>query len=108
MKEITFLGSSLDDLREFPQDARRDAGFALNEVQEGRDPPDWKPMKTVGAGVREVRVSDRAGIFRVIYVANLNDTVLVLHAFAKKTEQTAKSDIDLAKSRLKQWKKEAK
>jgi phage-related protein len=66
VKEITFLGSSLDDLREFPQDARRDAGFALNEVQEGRDPPDWKPMKTVGAGVREVRVSDRAGIFRVI------------------------------------------
>lgn len=108
MKAITFLGSSLDDLREFPEDARKDAGFALHEVQEGRNPPDWKPMTTVGAGVREIRVTDEAGVFRVIYVTNLGDTVLVLHAFQKKTKKTAKSDIDLAKSRLKQWRQDSK
>jgi len=61
-------------------------------------------MTTVGKGVREIRVVDETGIFRVIYLANFGDTVLVLHAFQKKTEKTAKSDIDLAKSRFKQWK----
>jgi phage-related protein len=65
-------------------------------------------MKTVGAGVREIRVSDEAGIFRVIYVASLGEAVLVLHAFQKKTEKTAQKDINKAKSRLQEWKKASK
>ena len=102
MKSIVFLGSSLDDLRGFPADARRQAGYQLDRVQRGLDPDDWRPMPSIGAGVREIRVRERAGAFRVIYVATFADAVYVLHAFQKKTGQTAKRDLDLAASRLQQ------
>ena len=102
MKSIVFLGSSLDDLRGFPADARRQAGYQLDRVQRGLDPDDWRPMPSIGAGVREIRVRERAGAFRVIYVAAFADAVYVLHAFHKKTRQTAKRDLDLAASRLQQ------
>lgn len=104
MKRISFLGDSLNRLRDFPDDARSQAGHQLNEVQEGRDPDDWKPMKTIGPGVREIRVREASGAFRVIYLATLPDMVLVLHAFQKKTEATATKDIDLAAARLRAWK----
>jgi phage-related protein len=99
-KPIEFRGSALDDLRAFPLDARREAGYQLDQVQNGRDPDDWKPMDTVGAGVREIRIRDAAGAFRVIYVAKLADAVYVLHCFQKKTEKTSKPDLDLATRRF--------
>jgi len=102
VKSIVFLGSSLDDLRGFPADARRQAGYQLDRVQRGLDPDDWRPMPSIGAGVREIRVRERAGAFRVIYVATFADAVYVLHAFQKKTRQTAKRDLDLAASRLRE------
>lgn len=104
VKLIVFLGDSLARLRDFPDDARTRAGYALREVQKGRDPPDWKPMKTIGPGVREIRIRETAGVFRVIYLATAGDSVAVLHAFQKKTQQTPQKDIDLAVSRLRAWK----
>jgi phage-related protein len=95
VKPVAFLGASLDDLRGFPADARWQAGHQLDRVQRGLDPDDWRPMPSIGAGVRE-----RAGAFRVIYVATFADRVYVLHAFQKKTRHTAKRDVDLAASRL--------
>ena len=68
-KPVEFRGSALDDIRKFPGAARREAGFQLDLVQNGRDPDDWKPMTTIGQGVREIRVRDEAGAFRVIYAA---------------------------------------
>ena len=100
MKPVAFQGSSLDDLRAFPAEARREAGHQLDRVQRGLDPDDWKPMPSIGVGVREIRVRDEAGAFRVIYTANRPEAVYVLHAFQKKTPQTAKRDLDLAKARL--------
>jgi phage-related protein len=76
----------------------------LREVQKGHDPADWKPMKTVGPGVRELRIRDSAGAFRVIYLASNGDSVVVIHAFQKKTETTPQADIALAKNRLRAWK----
>lgn len=103
MKPVTFLGDSLARLRDFPEKARLEAGYQLSEVQRGNDPADWKPIKTVGAGVREIRIREAAGAFRVIYLATLPDRVLVLHAFEKKTQQTPHKDIDLAARRLRTW-----
>lgn len=104
MKPIVFLGDSLARLREFPDLARSLAGYQLREVQKGRDPADWRPMKTVGPGVREIRIREASGAFRVIYLATMGDSVLVIHAFQKKTQQTPQKDIDLAASRLRAWK----
>ena len=101
MKPVTFLGDSLDAIRGFPQGARREVGFQIDRIQRGLVPDNWKPMKSVGPGVREIRIRDDAGAFRVIYVATLPDAVYVLHAFQKKTEQTARRDIKLARTRLK-------
>jgi phage-related protein len=75
-KPIEFRGSALDDLRAFPQAARREAGYQLDQVQRGREPDDWKPMNTVGQGVREIRIRDAAGAFRVLYVAKFEDAVM--------------------------------
>lgn len=102
MKLLSFLGSSLDDLRAFPEAARREAGYQLDRVQRGLDPDDWKPMPSVGSGVREVRIRDQAGAFRVFYVAIRPEAVYVLHAFQKKTQVTAKRDLALAEVRLKE------
>ena len=108
IKPIEFRGSSLDDLRTFPLEARREAGYQLDLVQNGRDPDDWKPMNTVGAGVREIRIRDVVGAFRVIYVAKLADAVYVLHCFQKKTGKTSKPDLDLATRRLRDLMQELK
>ena len=106
MKQISFLGDSLARLRDFPDDARSEAGHQLNEVQIGNDPDDWKPMKTIGPGVREIRIREQSGAFRVIYLATLPEAVLVLHAFQKKTQATPRKDIELAANRLRAWRKE--
>ena len=100
MKPVTFIGDSLEVIRAFPQGARQEAGFQLNKVQHGLDPDDWKPMKSVGPGVREIRVRDETGAFRVIYVATFPEAVYVLHAFQKKTVKTAKTDLEVARSRF--------
>jgi len=89
-------------LRDFPETARKEAGVQLHKVQQGIEPSDWKPMTSVGQGVREIRIRDEAGIFRVLYIAKIEDIVYVLHAFQKKTQQTAKRDLDLAATRLRQ------
>jgi phage-related protein len=100
LKPIAFCGDSLNELRAFPEGARQEAGFQLYRVQRGLDPADWKPMATIGRGVREIRIRDEAGAYRVIYIATFTEAVYVLHAFQKKTQRTAKRDGDLAASRL--------
>lgn len=99
MKPLTWVGNSLDCIRDFPEEARRRAGHQLNRIQQGHDPEDWKPMPTVGLGVREIRIHE-AGEYRVLYIAKFAETVYVLHAFGKKTRKTPRSDIDLASGRF--------
>ena len=101
VKPITFVGDSLEDIRAFPETARRMAGHQLHLVQQGGQPDDFKPMPSVGRGVEEIRIRDKAGAFRVIYTARLEHAVYVLHAFQKKTQETPQHDIDLARSRYK-------
>src|SRR5579871_3780816 len=82
--------------------ARREAGHQLDRVQNGREPDNWKPMKTVGRGAKEIRIRDEAGAFRVLYVAKFDDAIYVLHCFQKKTEKTSKADVELAAKRYRE------
>ena len=93
-------------MRAFPLTARREAGHQLDQVQNGRDPDDWKPIKTVGQSVKEIRIRDEAGAFRVLYVAKFADAVYVLHCFRKKTGKTGKADVELAAKRYRELLKE--
>jgi len=99
MKPVRFVASAKDDLSAFPKSARNRAGHELFMVQAGRNPDDWKPMPTIGSGACEIRVRDEAGAFRVIYVAKFEDAVYVLHSFQKKTRQTSRADLKLARAR---------
>jgi len=101
-KPLLFVGTSHDDLKTFPDEARRDAGFNLDFVQRGLEPENWKPMKTVGPGVKEIRVRDVTGAYRVIYLATRPEAVYVLHCFQKKAQKTRKMDIELAARRFAQ------
>ncbi|WP_191555617.1 type II toxin-antitoxin system RelE/ParE family toxin [Brevundimonas aurantiaca] len=107
-KSIAFRGGALADLRAFPDTARREAGFQLDQVQNGREPSDWKPMTTIGPGVREIRIREASGAFRVIYVAKFAEAVFVLHCFQKKTQKTSREDIALATRRYADLLKELK
>jgi phage-related protein len=99
MKPLEFLGSSRDDLAAMPVSVRHDIGVQLMRVQFGGEPMDFKPMRTVGAGVYEIRVRDSSGAYRAMYVAKFAAAVYVLHAFQKKTQRTARTDIELGKAR---------
>jgi len=96
----------LEDLRAFPLTVRREAGHQLDQVQHGREPDDWKPMTAVGPGVKEIRIRDEAGAFRILYVAKFADAIYVLHCFQKKTEKTSKADVELAAKRYRELLKE--
>ncbi len=102
MKDLYFAGTSLDELRDFPADAKRKAGFQLDRVQYDLEPEDWKPMKAIAAGVREIRIRGTDGAYRVIYTVKMAGAVFVLHAFQKKTQKTAQRHIELARQRLKE------
>ena len=99
MKVVRFLGDSLRRLRMFPEAVRHDTGYQLEKVQRGDAPDDFKPIPAIGKGVEEIRVRDESGAYRVIYTARLADAVYVLHAFQKKTQATARRDLDLARKR---------
>lgn len=106
MKPVVFVGDSLARLREFPDEARHDAGYQIDKLQRGQKPDDFKPMPAIGRGVEELRVWGDAGTWRVIYLTRLADAVYILHAFQKKTRTTAKRDIDIARQRLAQLRRE--
>ncbi len=101
MKLLKFVGSSLNDLRSFPDEVRCEAGFQLDAVQRGGMPSDFKPMLNIGAGAYEIRLHIK-GEWRIIYVAKMADVIYVLHAFQKKTQKTRREDIELAIRRFRQ------
>ena len=102
MRPVHFLGDSLQCLRDFPEDARHDAGYQLDKVQRGEQPDDFKPLAAVGKGVEEIRITDESGAYRVIYLARRTNAVYVPHVFQKKTQATPKKDIDTARKRFAQ------
>jgi phage-related protein len=101
VKPIVFLGSSLESIRDFPAAAKREAGYELDKVQRGDAPKDWKALPNIGTGVREIRIRI-GGAWRVVFVANRDEAIYVLHAFQKKAQRTSKRDIAAIASVLKE------
>lgn len=83
---------------------RRELGKAIFDLQKGKkiSMPLARPMPTVAAGVEKLRVKDRSGAYRVFYYVRLADSVLIFHAFAKKTSKTPTHEIAVARRRLKE------
>jgi phage-related protein len=104
-KPLFWIGSSREDLREFPEDVKDAMGFALHLAQIGKKHLHAKPLKGFGgASVLEV-VEDEAGdTYRAVYAVRFAKAVYVLHAFQKKSKtgvKTPKKELDLIRDRLK-------
>jgi phage-related protein len=80
----------------------------LGRLQAGLDPEDWKAFDEVGPGAREIRIRDSNGIFRVMYVAKIEEAVYVLHCFQKKTQTTSRQDKEIAATRYRAIARERK
>jgi len=96
-EDIWWEGSSLDDLRQFPEEVKHAMGFQLHQVQTGEMPNDWKPLKSLGkeiTGVYEIRISFDKNIFQTAHVAKFENTVAVLHCWQKKTQAISKLDLE--------------
>lgn len=105
MKRLHWIGSSLDDLRAFPEDVRGEIGYALYLAQKGDKHPNAKPLRGFGgAGVLEVVSDFRGNAYRAVYTVKFEDAVYVLHAFQKKSRrgiETPKHEIEVVRTRLK-------
>lgn len=100
------MGSSLNDLRDMPEEVQDETGFILDRVQRGLFHQNLKPLKGF-SGVQEIRVDFDRDTYRTVYALKLADRVYVLHVFKKKSKQgseTPKQDVDLIKERLKRAK----
>jgi phage-related protein len=79
-KPINWIGSSRNDVRDFPEEAKRKIGLQLRAIQRGEEPTDFKPMSTIGKGVQEIRIRTE-NAYRVFYVTRFAEAIYVLHAF---------------------------
>ena len=99
-KPVTFLGSSRQGIKDFPQEARREAGYAIDALQNGKLPSiPIKPFPTIGTGASELIIDTKDGWFRVFYVVKFAEGVYVLHSFQKKTNKTSKNDVETGERR---------
>jgi len=108
VKFAVFHPKALEAMREFHEDVRREFGKAIFDLQRGNklSMPLSRPMSSIASGVEELRVRDRSGVYRVFYYTKLGDSVLIFHAFAKKTQKTPPQEIALAQKRLKEMRDE--
>ena len=108
-KSVVWIGSSLDDLKDLPEEVQDDIGYVLGGVQQGEFDNSIKPLRGF-SGVYEIRADFDADTCRAVYVVNLGDVIYVLHVFKKKSKQgseTPRKDIDLIRARLKRAQEDA-
>ena len=103
LKRVDFIGSSLEDLKKFPDEIKQDIGYALFEAQQGLKPICVKSLKGFGAGVLEIIENSIGGTYRAVYAVKFPEAIYVLHCFQKKSTRgtkTPRQDIELIKRRL--------
>ncbi len=104
MKPLKWVGSALEDLKNFPFEVQRDMGYALHFAQIGQKHGSAKPLKGIGSGVMEIVNNHDSDTYRAVYTVKIGDAIYVLHAFQKKSLKgikTSLQDINLIKERLK-------
>lgn len=104
IKPVDWIGSSREDLKDFPEEVRQDVGFALFEAQRGQKPAAAKPLRGfAGAGVLEIIENFAGDAYRAVYTVKFQEVIYVLHCFQKKSTRgikTPKQEIELVKQRL--------
>ena len=105
LKPLEWVTSARKDLMSFPEQVRREVGFALYRAQEGKKHIHAKPLKEFGgAGVLEVVTNNDGNTYRAVYTVRFAEKLYVLHCFQKKSKSgisTPKQEIELVRTRLK-------
>ena len=104
LKQVVWVGNAKKKLKKFPKSVQKDVGDALFIAQEGGMSPDAKPLKHIGSGVFEIRVTHSPNTYRSVYSVKIGERIYVLHCFQKKSKKgkkTPQTEIDLIKERLK-------
>ncbi len=100
--EVHFEGDSLEVLSAFPLAVKQSLGFALRQLQKGREPTcPTRSMNSIGPGVYELKEADERTWYRAIYLSKVENVIHVLHCFEKDSRKTEKRDIAIASQRLK-------
>jgi phage-related protein len=102
-RPLYWVGSSHEDLKEFPDQVWDIIGHALNIAQWGGKSPKAKLLKNIGSGVIEVVADYNGDTYRAVYIVRLASGIYVLHCFQKKSKhgiKTPQKEIDLIKQRL--------
>lgn len=101
-KKVVWIGSSLNDLKDLPEEVQDEIGYVLSGVQHGEYDSSIRPLKSF-SGVYEIRTDFDRDTYRAVYVVNLADVIYVLHVFKKKSKQgieTPKQELSLIRARL--------
>lgn len=105
LKPLSWIGSSREDLKEFPEEVKEDIGYALFVAQRGQKSVAARPLKGFsGAGVLEIIENFAGDTYRAVYTVKFHKVVYVLHCFQKKSKhgiKTPQQDIELIRQRLK-------
>lgn len=104
MNKVIWNKRALKEVREFPEEIRKEIGYLLYVLQVGEliDMPHSRPMPTLGSGAHELRVKGEDGIYRVFYFLKVKNQILVFHAFKKKSQKTLTLDLELGRKNLKE------
>ncbi len=103
LKLITWVGSSLEDMKNLPKAVQREFGFSLHQTQEGKKPSHAKPLRGLKGGIFEIVSTYNKNAYRAVYAVKLGNDIYVLHVFQKKSKagiKTPKEDLDLIRQRL--------
>ena len=102
---LIWIGSSMKDLSSFPEDVKKNMGYALHLAQIGEKSGSAKPLKGIGRGIFEIVDDYKSDTYRAVYVVSLGECAYVLHAFQKKSKKgikTPKNEIEMIERRYKQ------
>lgn len=110
MKKVKWNEKARDFVKGLDDETKIEIGTLLMMLQQGQSlgEPQSKPMKSIHAKAHELRVKDKKGAYRVIYVLSIQDQILIPHAFTKKTQKTPQKEIELSIKRLKEMLNETK
>lgn len=104
MKSALFHKEARKTIQKFPKEIKLALGKAILSLQIGSklEMPLSRPMKQIGKGVSEIRLKDPTGAYRVFYLTQMKDRIVIFHAFKKKTQKTPQKEIELGKQRFKE------
>ncbi len=104
MKKVIWHPRALEAIQQFPREVKKEMGYLIFRLQqeERLGMPFSRPMKSVGSGVQELRVRRAGGAYRAFYFLKLEEGILIIHAFGKKSQKTPRKEIEVGIQHLKE------